>query len=58
MIKINKEEAMYLRSRGRGRDIIVINATHHAKAKRWYLAESPKSMELLEQHRKNIIISG
>lgn len=56
MIKINKNEALYLRSKGRGNDITVINTTHHAKAKKWYLAESPKSLRLLEEYRNSIIL--
>ena len=56
MIKINKNEVMYLRSKGRDKDITVVNVTHHARAKRWYLTESPKSMELLEEYRKNIVL--
>lgn len=56
MIKINKKEAMYLRSKGRGNDITVVNVTHHSKAKRWYLTESLRSMELLEEYRNNIIL--
>lgn len=56
MVRINKNEALYLRSKGRGSDITVINTTHHAKAKKWYLAESPKSMKLLEEYRNGIIL--
>ena len=55
MIRINKKEATYIRSKGRGRDIVVVNTTHNSKAKRWYLAESPESMRLLEEYRQNII---
>lgn len=56
MIKINKNEAMYLRSMGRGKDITVVNVTHRSKAKRWYLTESPKSMDLLKEYRNNAIL--
>lgn len=56
MIKISKDEAMYLRSMGRSKDITVVNITHHSKAKRWYLTESLRSMELLKEYRNNAIL--
>ena len=52
MIKISKEEAEYLRSKKRGFDVHMSSKTHKGRAKRYYLTESYKSLEILNKYRK------
>lgn len=56
MIQISKQEAFYLREKGRDKDIIVSSKTHHGKAKRYYLTESKASLKLLNKYRENGIL--
>lgn len=51
MIKITKEEAFYLRSKGKAYDVHMSSKTHKARAKRYYLTESIGSLALLKQYR-------
>ena len=53
MIKISADEAKFLRSKNRGHDVHMSSATHHAKAKRYYLTTSPKSVRLLDEYRNS-----
>lgn len=55
MILITKREAEYLREHGRGADILVSSITHKGRAKRYYLAEKDKSLQLLEKYRHSLI---
>jgi hypothetical protein len=57
LIKISKDEATYLREHGRGKDIHLSSATHKARAVRYYLTQSFKSMKLLNSYRASKIIS-
>lgn len=56
MILITKKEAYYLRDKGRGKDIVVSSKTHHGKAKRYYLTESKKSLDLVQKYRENNLL--
>lgn len=53
MIKISKDEAEMLREKGRGFDVHMSSRTHKARAKKYYLTENPKSIQILEKYRKN-----
>lgn len=55
MILITKREAEYLREHGRGADILISSITHKGRAKRYYLAEKEKSLQLLEKYRQSLI---
>lgn len=55
MIQISQNEAKYLRSRGRAKDVHMSSITSKSRGKRYYLTEDYKSLQLLEQYRKRII---
>lgn len=54
MIKISKNEAEYLKSKNRGMDIHISSKSHKGKAKRYYLTESRKSLEMLNRYRNSV----
>ena len=55
MIPISKDEAKYLRSRIRDRDVHISSVTHHNR-KRYFCTTSEKSMKLLADYRNNKVI--
>ena len=52
MIKITREEAEYLRSRGRDNDIHISSATKNSRGKRYYVTQSRNTMQLLNKYRR------
>ena len=52
MEKITREEAEYLRSKGRDADIHMSSRTKSSRGKRFYLTLSPKSGKLLRDYRE------
>ena len=53
LIKIEADEAAYLRENGQAFDVHMTSATHKSKAKKYYLTTSPRSMKLLDKYRKS-----
>jgi len=58
LIDITKKEMEYLVKNGRGYDVHLASATHKSGYKTRFVTESPKTMKLLEEYRKNQIISS
>lgn len=56
MIDITKDEMEYLVSKGRLNDIHLASATHKSGYKTRFVTESPKTLKLLEEYRKNQIV--
>lgn len=56
MIAITKDEAFYIRSKGRASDVHMSSRDKKARGKRYYLTESFKSMKLLDEYRKSYLL--
>lgn len=54
MIIITKKEAKYMRENGFSNCISIGSKTH--KRKKYYLAENPKALVILEEYRQKIIL--
>lgn len=48
----------YLVKNGRGYDVHLASATHKSGYKTRFVTESPKTMKLLEEYRRNQVISS
>lgn len=51
MILITNNETEYLRSKKMDKYITVSSKTHKSKAKKYYLTENPRALELLNHYR-------
>jgi len=57
MILISSEEACYLREKKMGNFIVVSSKTHKSKAKKYYLTENQKALDILNGFRKSVKVS-
>ena len=55
MINVTRNEAQYLRSRGRGEDIHISSITKNSRGKRYYVTQSHAAMKLLWKYRESMI---
>lgn len=56
MVLISNEEACYLRDNNMGKFIVISSKTHKSKAKKYYLTENPKALDLLNSFRQSLTI--
>lgn len=54
MVLITNSETEYLRHNNMGKFITVSSKTHKSKAKKYYLTENPKALDLLRKYRESI----
>ena len=57
MIQITKKEAEYLRTHNRGDYVHMTSKSHKSSAKKYYIVENNKNMELLKEYRQSINMS-
>ena len=56
LISITQDEANLLRENGRGEDVHIASKTHKSRGKSYYATENPKTLELIENYRKDHIL--
>ena len=57
MIQITKKEAEYLRNHNRGDHVHMTSKSHKSSAKKYYVVDNKKNMELLNEYRQSINMS-